>query len=72
MNRFIVIEEKVIGQDFGSVWVKHVEMLKFANKVICQYPPLPGQTVHALPVLNHDRTDHHTKPVEYWCIATEV
>ena len=24
-------------------------------------PPLPGQQIHALPVLNHDRTDHHTK-----------
>ena len=26
---------------------------------------LPGLPVHALPVLNHNRTDHNTKPMEH-------
>ena len=33
-------------------------------------PPLAGLPVHALPILNHDQTDHNTKPMEHWCIAT--
>ena len=41
----------------------------FATKW-CQNPPLPGLLVHALPVLNHDWTDHNTAPMEHWCIAT--
>ena len=35
-------------------------------------PPLPGLPVHALPVLNLDRTNHNTNPMEHWCIATVV
>ena len=35
-------------------------------------PPLPGLPAHALPALNHDRTDHNTKPMGHWCIATVV
>ena len=42
----------------------------FTDKVIRHNPPLPGLTIHALPVLNHNPTDHNTKPMEYWCIAT--
>ena len=42
----------------------------FVGKVIRQNPPLPGLPVHALPVLNHDRTDHNTKLMEHWYIAT--
>ena len=42
--------------------------MKFADKVIRHNPPLPGLPVHALPVLNHDWTDHNTKPMEHWCI----
>ena len=48
--------------------------------VLCHNPPLPGSPDHALPVLNHDRTDHthtHTHPPPHththngcWCIAT--
>ena len=45
-------------------------ILLFASKVIRHNPPLPGLLVHALPVLNHDRTDHNTKLMEYRCIAT--
>ena len=36
--------------------------------VLCH--PLPGLPDHALPVMNQDRTDHNTKPMEQWCIAT--
>ena len=32
-----------------------------AEKVIRHNPPLTGLSVHALPVLNHNRTDHNTK-----------
>ena len=42
----------------------------FASKVLRHNPPLPGLPDHALPILNHDRTDHNTKPMEHWCIAT--
>ena len=44
--------------------------MKLVEKVIRHNPPLTGLPVHALPVLNHDRTDHNTKPMEHWCIAT--
>ena len=27
-----------------------------------------GPPVHTLTVLNHDRTNHNTKPMEQWCI----
>ena len=33
---------------------------RFASLVLCPNPPLPGLPDHALPVLNHDRTDHNT------------
>ena len=42
----------------------------FADKVICRNPPLPGELVHALPDLNHNQTNHNTKLMEHWCIAT--
>ena len=29
-----------------------------------------GPPVHTLTVLNHDRTNHNTKPMEQWCIPT--
>ena len=35
--------------------------IPFADKVIRHNPPLSGLPVHALPVLNHNRTDHNTK-----------
>ena len=38
--------------------------------MICHNPPVPGLPVHALPVLNHDWTDHNRKPMEHWCIGT--
>ena len=41
----------------------------FADKVIRHNPPLQGLPVHALPVLNHDRTVHNTKLMEHWCRA---
>ena len=41
-----------------------------ADKVTRHYPPLQGPPVYALPVLNQDRTDHNTKPMEHLCIAT--
>ena len=28
-----------------------------------------GKPIHALSVLNHNRTDHHTKLMDYWCVA---
>ena len=31
---------------------------------------LPGLLAHALPVLNHDQTNHYTKLMVHWCIAT--
>ena len=37
---------------------------------MCHNPPLPGLPVHALPLLNHDRTDHNTKLMKHLCIAT--
>ena len=43
---------------------------QLVDKVIRHNPPLPGLPVHALPVLNHDRIDHNTKPMEHWCTAT--
>ena len=43
---------------------------QLVEKVTRHNPPLTGLPVHALPVLNHDRTDHNTKPMEHWCIAT--
>ena len=39
-------------------------------KVIRHNPPLPCPPIHALPVLNHDRINHNTNPMEHWCIAT--
>ena len=42
----------------------------YADKVKHHNPVLPGLLVQVLPVLNHDRTDHNTKPMEHWCIAT--
>ena len=33
-------------------------------------PPLTGLPNHALPVLNHNQTDHNTKLMDPWCIAT--
>ena len=44
----------------------------FADNVIRHNPLLPCIPVHTLPVLNHDRIDHNTKPMEHWCIATVV
>ena len=38
--------------------------------MLCHNPPLLGLPDHALPVLNHDRTDHITKSMEHWCMAT--
>ena len=35
----------------------------FADKVIRHNPLLPGLPIHALPALNHGRTDHNTKPM---------
>ena len=32
--------------------------LKFASEGLFNNPPLPGLLDYALPVLNHDRTDH--------------
>ena len=46
------------------------ERALFTDKVIHHNPPLPGLPVHTLPILNHNRTDHNTKPMEHWCIAT--
>ena len=43
---------------------------EFASVVLCHNPPSPGLPDHTLPVLNHDRTGHNTKPMEHWCIAT--
>ena len=43
---------------------------KFASEVLCHNPPLPGLPDHALPISNHDRTDHNTKPTELWHIPT--
>ena len=45
-------------------------MTMFADKVIRHNLQLPGLPVHALPVLNHDWTNHNTNPMEHWCIAT--
>ena len=45
-------------------------MTEFANEVLCHNPPLPGLPDHTLPLLNHDRTDHKTKPIEHRCTAT--
>ena len=42
----------------------------FSIEVLHHNPPLPGLPDHTLPVLNHDRIDHNTKPMEHWCIAT--
>ena len=36
----------------------------FSIEVLCHNPPLSGLPDHALPVLNHDQTDHNTKPME--------
>ena len=34
---------------------------EFSIEVLRHNPPLPGLPDHALPVLNHDRTDHNKK-----------
>ena len=44
------------------------QISEFADKVIRHNPPLPGLLVHTLPVFNHTRTDHNTKPVMHQCI----
>ena len=41
----------------------------FTDKVMRHNPLLPGLLVHTLPVLNYDRTNHNTKPMEHLCIA---
>ena len=41
----------------GAFESDKIGAIKSADKVI--HPPLPGQPVHALPVLNHNKTDHH-------------
>ena len=40
--------------------------LLFASAVSCHNPPLSVLLDHALPVLNHNRTDHNTKPMQHW------
>ena len=64
-------------QNFSKSWQNTINCKKnfrnlvlFSNKLIHHNPRFPCLPVHALPVLNHDRTDHHTNPKEYWCIAT--
>ena len=47
-----------------------LSFVSFSIEVLCHNPRLPGLPDHALPVLNHDQTDHNTKPMEHWCIAT--
>ena len=47
-----------------------IERGLFAGEVLRNNPPLPDLPYHALPVLNKDRTDHNTKPMEHSCIAT--
>ena len=42
---------------------------QFAREMLCHNPPLPGLPDDILPILNHDRTDHNTKPMEHLCIA---
>ena len=37
------------------------ERVVLASEMLCHNPPLPGLQDHALPFLNHDRTDHNTK-----------
>ena len=44
-----------------NYWV----VIQFADKVIRHNPPLPGLPVLE-PDMNHDRTDHNTKPMEHW------
>ena len=43
---------------------------QFSIEVLCHNPPLLCLPDHTLPVLNHDQTDHNTKPMEHWCIVT--
>ena len=38
----------------------------FASIECCHRPPKTGRLDDALPVLNHDRTDHNTHPMEHW------
>ena len=38
---------------------------EFSIKVLCHNPPLPDLLDHTLPVLNHDQTDHNTKPMAH-------
>ena len=45
-------------------------ILIFTDKVIHHNPLLPGLPVHPLPDLNHDQTDHNTKPMEHYCIIS--
>ena len=45
--------------------LKNVYIHEFADKVMRHNPLLPGQTIHGLPVLNHDQTDHHTKRMDH-------
>ena len=51
-------------------WTCELSLHFFAGKVIHHNPQLPGLPVHALLILNHDRTDHNTNSVEHWCMVT--
>ena len=74
MKIFILLNvQKIQGKyaKFCSIWSKQWWKSKlFASEVLCHNPLLPGLPDHALPVLNHNQTDHNTKPMENWRIAT--
>ena len=73
LNVFFILNSNMvitilIFKTFGKRFEKMTCL--FTSEVSCHNPPLPGLLDHALPVLNHDQTDHNTKPMEHWCIAT--
>ena len=68
-RRSLVPSMPPLLSDDSSRWI--ITYRVFADKVIRYNPSLPGQLVHALPVLNHNRIDHHTQPMDHRFIATE-
>ena len=58
----------IITRSKGFKWVRRYCTCNSPAKCYVRSGrPLPGLPDHALPVLNHDRTDHNTKPMEHWC-----
>ena len=72
---YLCVTECMVGENLNTpnlspyIPVDALHGAVFADKVTRHNTPLPGLQLHTLPDLNHDRTDHNTKPMKHWCIA---